>query len=119
VEKVAVSKHLGEFEQLLMFSLLELEADAHGVTIRQAIADRTGRQVSPGAVYTALERLESRGLVSSRIGDTAPARGGRRRKYYELKPEGAEILKRSYDMLTGMAEGLLSKLSSVASAEGR
>ena len=69
-----MSKHLGEFEQLLMFALVELEGDAHGVTIRRAIEDRTGRQVSPGAVYTALERLESRGFVSSRAGDTTPER---------------------------------------------
>ena len=111
-----MSKHLGEFEQLLMFALVELEGDAHGVTIRRAIEDRTGRQVSPGAVYTALERLESRGFVSSRAGDTTPARGGRRRKYYALKPHGAEVLKRSYETLTSMAEGLESKLSSLASA---
>ncbi len=114
-----MSKHLGEFEQLLMFALLELEADAHGVTIRQAIEERTGRQVSPGAVYTALERLESRGFVLSRIGDTTPARGGRRRKYYDLEPRGAEVLKRSYDTLTSMAEGLVSKLSSMASEASR
>ena len=112
-----MSKHLGEFEQLLMFALLELDADAHGVTIRHAIAERTGREVSPGAVYTALERLESRGFVSSRVGDTTPARGGRRRKYYDLKPEGAEALKRSYELLSNMAEGLLSKLSTAAAGE--
>ena len=59
--------------------------------------------MSPGAVYTALELLDSRGLVSSRMGDTAPARGGSRRKYYDLKVEGAEILKRSCDALTVIA----------------
>ena len=109
-----MSKHLGEFEQLLMFALLDLEADAHGVSIRQAIGQRTGRQVSPGAVYTALERLESRGFVASRVGDTTPARGGRRRKYYDLEPQGAEALKRSYDTLASMAEGLESKLAGLA-----
>ena len=109
-----MSKHLGEFEQLLMFALLELEADAHGVTVRQSIERRTGRQVSPGAVYTALERLESRGFVASRVGDTTPARGGRRRKYYALEPQGAEALKRSYDTLASMAEGLEIKLAGLA-----
>lgn len=109
-----MSKHIGDFEQLLMFALLELEADAHGVNIRQAIEERTGRQVSPGAVYTALERLESRGLVSSRMGDSTPARGGRRRKYYDLEPQGAAMLKRSYDTISSMAEGLESKLAGLA-----
>jgi PadR family transcriptional regulator PadR len=111
---VTVSKHLGEFEQLLMFALLELEAEAHGVSVRQSIEARTGRQVSPGAVYTALERLESRGFVTSRVGDTTPVRGGRRRKYYDLEPEGAEALKRSYDTLASMAQGLESKLAGLA-----
>lgn len=111
---MTVSKHLGEFEQLLMFALLELEADAHGVSVRKSIEERTGRQVSPGAVYTALERLESRGFVTSRVGDTTPARGGRRRKYYHLEPAGAEALKRSYDTLANMAEGLESKLAGLA-----
>ena len=114
-----MSRHLGEFEQLLMFALLELETDAHGVTLRRAIADRTGRQVSPGAVYTAMERLESRGFVVSRVGDATPARGGRRRKYYDLEPEGAEALQRSYETLTRMADGLESRLSSLASAASR
>ena len=109
-----MSKHLGEFEQLLMFALLELEAGAHGVSIRRAIEERTGRQVSPGAVYTALERLETRGFVTSRVGETTPARGGRRRKYYDLEPEGAEALKRSYDTLANMAQGLESKLAGFA-----
>ena len=114
-----MSKHLGEFEQLLMFALLELDAKAYGMTIRKAIEERTGRQVSPGAVYTALERLEARGFVTSRVGDTAPARGGRRRKYYRLVPEGAEALRRSYETLTSMASGLEPKMADLASQANR
>lgn len=107
-------KPLGEFEQLLMFALLELGDDAYGRTVRQAVEERAGRQVSPGAVYTALERLEARDLVSSRRGESTPERGGRRKKYYRLEPEGAAALKESYERLTRMAEGLTPKLAELA-----
>ena len=56
--------YLGEFEQLLLLALLH-EDDAYGASIRTAIEARTGRVVSPGAIYTALDRLERRGLVAS------------------------------------------------------
>ena len=67
--------YLGEFEQLLLFALLRLDEPAYGVTIRREIERRTGRKPSPGAVYTALERLERRGLVTSWLGSSR--RGGR------------------------------------------
>ena len=75
-----------------------------------------GRAVSVGAVYTALDRLESRGYVRSRVGDPTPQRGGRRKKYYEIEPEGAATLSRSYTTLNRMAEGLAAKLDSLAPA---
>ena len=112
-------KHLGEFEQLLLFALLELEDDAHGVAIRQAIEEKTGRMVSPGAIYTALERLGGRGFVSAEIGDSAPARGGRRRKLYRLEPAGAEALHRSFSTLSKMADGLAPKLAGAAERASR
>ncbi|MBW3552833.1 MAG: PadR family transcriptional regulator, partial [Gemmatimonadetes bacterium] len=55
--------HLGEFEQLVLFSLLHLSDQAYGVSIRDAIEERTGRAVSSGAIYTVLGRLEERRLV--------------------------------------------------------
>jgi len=107
-------RHLGEFEQLLLFALLELEEDAHGASIRESIESRTGRRVSPGAIYTALDRLAGRGFVSAEIGDSTPERGGRRRKIYRLETAGAEALQRSYSTLTRMAEGLAPKLAGAA-----
>lgn len=61
---MGTSKRLGEFEQLLLFALLHLEDEAHGTGIRRLILDRTGREVSPGALYTAMDRLEGQGMVS-------------------------------------------------------
>ena len=108
--------HLGEFEQLILFALVSLGDQAYGVSIRQEIEARAGRAVSVGAVYTALDRLESRGYVRSRVGDPTPQRGGRRKKYYEIEPEGAATLSRSYTTLNRMADGLTAKLDSLAPA---
>lgn len=109
-----MSSHLGEFEQLILFALLRLGDDAYGVTVREEIAERTGRDVAQGAVYTALNRLEERGLVRSRIAETTPERGGRRRKYYELEPVGARSLQRSFGQIQDMATGVLPKLARLA-----
>ena len=104
------NQHLGEFEQLILFALVEIDAEAYGVTIRHVIGQRTGREVSAGAVYVALERMVGRGLVTSRFGDSTPQRGGRRKKYYLLEPAGAAALQRSFDTLNKMASGLGPKL---------
>lgn len=102
--------YLGEFEQLLLMALLQLEDEAYGARIREVIEARTGRTISPGAVYTALDRLESRGLVSSSLGDPTPQRGGKRKRFYRLEPRGAELLRRSHEALARMARGLKPKL---------
>jgi PadR family transcriptional regulator, regulatory protein PadR len=101
---------LGDFEQLILFALIRLGADAYGVTIRNQIAARTGRAVSPGALYTALDRLEKRGLVASRLGDPTPQRGGKRKRLYTLQPAGARALARVYESMRLMANGVASRL---------
>jgi len=98
--------YIGEFEQLLLFALLRLDEPAYGVTIRREIESRTGRKPSPGAVYTALERLERRGLVTSWLGESTPMRGGKRKRYYRLEPAGRESLRRAQEELRRMTEGL-------------
>lgn len=102
--------YLGEFEQLLLLALLQLKDDAYGVRIRQVIEERTGRTVSPGAVYTALDRLEGRRLVASRLGEPTPERGGKRKRYYRIEPAGLELLRRSQDALARMAHGVAPSL---------
>ena len=104
---------LGEFEQLLLLALLKLGDEAYGVRIRQAIESGAGRPVSAGAVYTALERLERQGLVSSRLGDPTPERGGKRKRYYRLEADGASALKQAQAALARMAKGLAPKLESL------
>lgn len=101
---------LGEFEQLVLFAVLQLD-EPYGVRIRQEIERRTGRNVSAGAVYTTLERLEARGFVASSWGAPTPERGGKRKRYYTLRPAGRQALARSWRAMRAMARGVAPKLS--------
>ena len=114
-----MSRALGEFEQLILLALVELEDGAYGASIGRAIERRTGREVSAGAIYTALDRMGTRGLVTSRVGEPTAERGGRRRKYYALEPEGALALSRSVEVLRSMSEGLLPKLAVLTETQGK
>lgn len=113
-----MGRALGEFEQLILFALVELEDEAYGASIGREIERRTGRQVSAGAIYTALDRLVGRGLVTSRMGAPTAERGGRRRRHYRLEPVGAAALSRSVDVIRAMSDGLLPKLEAIAGGEG-
>ncbi len=105
--------YLGAFEQLILFSVLQLEDQAYGVSIRENIEERTRRTASIGAIYTTLGRLEERGLVRSRT-EKPRGRTGRPRKYYALSPEGARDLRESYASIQSMAGGLIPDLDRLA-----
>ena len=109
----SVSKDLGDFEHLILLALARLGGDADGGAIRREVERRTGRSVAPGAVYTAMDRLEGRGIVSSRLGDPAPVRGGRRRKHYLLEPEGAKALADAHREYVSLAEGVMPTLMEI------
>jgi DNA-binding PadR family transcriptional regulator len=109
---------MGEFEQLVLMAVLRLKERAYGVEVRRALAEHTGRDIAAGAVYTTLRRLETRGYVSSRVGESAPERTGQRRKYYRVEPEGAAALHRSYTALRSMAAGLVNELAALAAQVG-
>jgi DNA-binding PadR family transcriptional regulator len=105
--------YLGEFEQLILFSLLHLGEDAYGVAIRESIEERTGRTVSSGAIYTTLGRLEDKGLITSRA-EKESGGPGRPRKYYRIEPTGARMLMEAYETMQAMAGGLISRLAELA-----
>lgn len=109
--------HLGEFEQVLLFALVRC-GRAHGARIREEIEERTGRSVSPGAIYTAMDRLERRGYVASAVEDGTPERGGRRRKEYWLQPAGARSLEGSWERVRAMAHGQEAALRKLRNARG-
>ena len=98
--------YLGEFEHMIVLALLRLEDRAYGVTVRQEIEFRTKREVSIGAVYATLDRLEAKGYVKSRLGDPTPERGGRSKRFFQITPKGVAAVNRTHRALQSMTEGL-------------
>lgn len=99
---MATKVPLGEFEQIVLLAILRLGQQAYGVSIRAEIAACTDRHPTPGALYTTLDRLEEKGLVTSRLGDPTPLRGGRAKRYFAITPNGLGAVtsaQRSYQRL--------------------
>ena len=99
-------KFLGEFEQILLLSILKLGTNAYGTSIRQLLADAINRDITIGALYTTLERLEKKGMVSSKMGESKAQRGGRAKKYFEVTGAGQSALRKSRDALMTLWQGL-------------
>ena len=99
-------QNLGELEQLMVLALLRLGGDAYGAAIRAEILERTGRSITPGAIYPTLDRLEARGLLRSRMGDPTPERGGRARRHFQITPAGLREIRRSWKQTAALAAGL-------------
>jgi DNA-binding PadR family transcriptional regulator len=98
--------YLGEFEQLVLLAVLRLGDEAYAVTIRQAIEDAAMRTVSRGALYTTLERLETKGLLSSRMGEPTADRGGRARRYHKVTAAGMRALRAARDAVAKLTAGV-------------
>jgi PadR family transcriptional regulator, regulatory protein PadR len=103
---VAAPQILGEFEQLVLLGVLQCGDDAYGVPIWRELGTRTRREVSLGAVYKTLERLEAKGCVTSVLGRPTAERGGRSKRVYRVSAPGLRLLRRSLDSLSRMADGL-------------
>ena len=97
---------LGDLEQVVLLATLRLGEDGYGVTIQEAIRRSAGRDLTLGTIQKTLVRLEAKGLVASRIGESAPHRGGRRKRHYRVTPAGLRLLKASINALRRMAAGL-------------
>ena len=93
---------LGNFELMIMLALIRLGQDAYGVPVSKTLEESMGREVPLGSVYAALERLEEKGFVSSRIGEPTPERGGRAKRYFRATAKGLREVR--------MARGTLIKL---------
>ena len=96
---------LGQFEEITLLALVRLRENAYGMPIRREIAERTGRDVSVGAVYTTLERLERKGYVSSRIAEPTAVRGGRAKRYFKIEAPGVRALEDIRKVVSGLTEG--------------
>jgi PadR family transcriptional regulator PadR len=82
------SIRIGPLEFEVLDCLIRQPDDAYGITLHKRLESRHQRPFSPGAIYVVLERLERKGLISSRWGDTTPARGGRRKRLYQIEASG-------------------------------
>jgi PadR family transcriptional regulator PadR len=97
---------LGEFEVVVLMAVLHRGTLASGTLVRDDIEARTGRPVARGAVYVTLDRLEEKGLLTSRSGDATPERGGRPRRFFKVTPMGLKAVRHSVATLTRMHKGL-------------
>lgn len=91
-KRPADKSHLGEFEEIVLLSVLNLSENAYGVTIRQTVEEKAQRPTSIGAIYATLDRLEDKGFVSSRMGEATAERGGRAKKFFKVEGEGLHAL---------------------------
>ena len=97
---------LGEFEQVVILAVIRLKDNAYGVAIRGEIAARTDRQPTPGALYTTLDRLEDKRLLTSKFGDPTPRRGGRAKRYFTVTAAGAAAIARAQRSYKRLSAGL-------------
>jgi PadR family transcriptional regulator, regulatory protein PadR len=96
------SEFLGGFELLVLLALIRLGDEAYGVPISEAIEENSGRQVALGSVYITLERLGSKGLVTSRLGEPTPERGGRAKTYFRVTAKGLKEARRAQRTLVNL-----------------
>lgn len=103
---------LGDLEHLVLLAVLRLGQDAYGIPILDEVSARCGRDVSRATIYVALKRLERKGLLTSRLGDSTPERGGRAKRFFKLRPAGLKALRDSRAMFLDLwrdYEGLLDR----------
>jgi DNA-binding PadR family transcriptional regulator len=104
--------NLGEFEHVVMLAILRLGDEAYAIPIREELEEKTGRAVARGALYTALERLEAKGCLRSRMSEPLPERGGRSRRYFTVTPTGLAAIRDSRRSLLRLWQGLENRLES-------
>ena len=97
---------LGSLEHIVLLAVVRLGPEAYGVTVRREIEQRTGRDLSIGAVYATLERLEAKGYVSSLVGEPTAERGGRAKRHFRVETDGVQALRVSQEAIKRMAAGL-------------
>ncbi len=97
---------IGELETMILLAILRLGDTAYGVSVRDEIDTRTGRRLTRGAIYTALRRLEAKGLVDGTLGEATPSRGGRAKRFLVVTPAGMETLRLATRNLDRMRAGL-------------
>ena len=106
LEEMPKKSYLGEFELMILLTLIRLGDDAYGVPISKELRRVTGREVALGSVYAALDRLETKGFVVSTIGDPTPTRGGRAKRYFRVTKVGLHEVHMTRKALVNLWRGL-------------
>ncbi len=83
---------ISRLEEIILLAIWRLGADAYGLAILEEIRKATGKVLLTGSIYASLGRLLKHGLVESFEGDPVPERGGRRKIYYRITPDGRQAL---------------------------
>jgi PadR family transcriptional regulator, regulatory protein PadR len=97
---------LGEFEYLILSAAMRLREAAYGAAIRQEIEEATRRGCSIGALYTTLDRLETKGLIKTWMGDPTPQRGGRPKRMVRVTANGIRAASEFYLAVTRVSRGV-------------
>ena len=97
---------LGNFQLMVLLAVLRVGEDAYGVSIARELEESSGKDVLLGSVYAALDRLEAKGLISSRLGDPTPERGGRAKKYFRVTAKGVREARDAQRTLVRLWRGL-------------
>jgi PadR family transcriptional regulator PadR len=97
---------LGEFEYLLLTAAVRLGHDAYGAAIRQEIEGATKHRCSIGALYTTLDRLETKGLLETWMGDATPQRGGRAKRMVRVTAKGIRAATAFYNAVARVSQGV-------------
>jgi PadR family transcriptional regulator PadR len=100
--------YLGEFELMVLLTIIHLGDDAYGVPLSRELAIRRGRDVSVGSVYAALDRLEAKGFVASYLGESTPERGGRAKRYFRVTQQGLRSAHATRNVLSKLWKSLPS-----------
>lgn len=106
VELMTERGYLGEFELMILLAVIHLGEEAYGVPISRELERHRGRDVSVGSVYAALERLESKGLVASSLGDPTPERGGKAKRYFRITRAGLRQVQETRRVLSKLWQAL-------------
>jgi len=108
IEDMGEYNYLSEFELMILLIVINLGDDAYGVLLTKQLAIERGRDVSVGSVYATLDRLQEKGLIASRLGESTAERGGRAKRYFRVTEQGLRSIHQTRSVLNKLWKSLPS-----------
>ena len=99
---------IGEFEELVMLTVAVLYKEAYGISIKEEMEKRLHKSVNLGAMRIALKRLEGKGFLQSEFGEVTAVRGGKRKRYYQVTPQGKKVLEQVMEVRKSLWDSIPS-----------